>query len=230
MTARQVRLAAHQDSEVRAGLTRVREELGIAVDFPAQVRAEAEEAARLTFPQDRYVDATDVPFVTIDPPESTDLDQAVHVQRAAMGGFRVRYAIADVAAFVVPGAAIDRESRARGMTLYAPDERVLLHPAVLSEGAASLLPGQVRPAALWDLRVDGDGAVTNVHVQRALVRSRAKLSYQEVQAALDAGTADDVVTGLREVGLRRQEQEQLRGGVDRRCPSRSWRLPTMAGG
>ena len=87
-------------------------------------------------------------MITIDPAGSRDLDQAMHLTRSG-SGFLISYAIADVAAFVTPGGPIDLEAHRRGMTLYAPDRRIPLHPPVLSEGAASLLPDQLRPALLW---------------------------------------------------------------------------------
>ena len=89
-------------------------------------------------------------FVTVDPPGSRDLDQAMHLSRRN-SGYRVRYAIADVASFVRPGGAIDQEAIRRVETLYSPDTRTPLHPPVLSEGAASLLPGQTRPALIWTI-------------------------------------------------------------------------------
>ena len=70
---------------------------------------------------------------------------------------------------------------------YGADSTIPLHPTVLSEDAGSLLPGQVRPALLWTVTMDGDGERTDTRVERALVRSRAKLDYDEVQAALDDG-------------------------------------------
>ena len=99
-------------------------------------------------------DATDLPLVTVDPPGSRDLDQALHLAARPGGGFRVSYAIADVAAFVRPGGAVDAEARQRTQTLYSPDLRTPLHPPVLGEGAASLLPDQVRPAVLWRIDLD----------------------------------------------------------------------------
>src|SRR5581483_10869513 len=102
---------------------------------------------------------------TIDPAGSRDLDQALHLERTA-GGFRFHYAIADVAAFVTPGSQLDEETRRRGETLYFPDVRVPLHPAVLSEDAASLLPGQLRPAVLWTIDLDRTGEVASVDVGR----------------------------------------------------------------
>ncbi|NEE23774.1 RNB domain-containing ribonuclease, partial [Streptomyces sp. SID7499] len=102
--------------------------------------AEAAEAARAP-DLSAHEDATDLPFLTIDPPGSTDLDQAMHLERRRDGrGYRVHYAIADVAAFLRPGGALDAEAHRRVTTLYFPDDRIPLHPPVLSEGAASLLP------------------------------------------------------------------------------------------
>ncbi|HZB51610.1 MAG TPA: RNB domain-containing ribonuclease, partial [Mycobacteriales bacterium] len=103
----------------------VRAELEVPADFPPDVLAEAAEAAAA--PVLPEADATDIPLVTVDPPGSRDLDQALHL--AARGdGFRVSYAIADVAAFVRPGGAVDGEARRRAETLYGPDLRTPLHP------------------------------------------------------------------------------------------------------
>src|SRR5262249_43092271 len=138
-------------------------------------------------------DATDIPFVTVDPAGSRDLDQAVHIGQTGDGGYLVSYAIADVAAFVRPGSALDAEAMRRGETLSFPDERVLRHPQVLSEGAASLLPGELRPAVLWQITLDATGNPTNVDVRRARVRSRQQLDYVGLQEATDAGSAPDAV-------------------------------------
>lgn len=193
-----------------AAFDALRAELELPAGFPADVLTEAEAARR--DPDLPTTDRTDVELVTIDPPGATDLDQALHVERRG-SAFRVRYAIADVPAFVRPGGRIDAEARRRGQTMYAPDAKVPLHPPVLSEGAASLLPGQVTPAFLWTLDVDDAGATTAVHLERALVRSRARLDYEGVQRSVDAGTADEVLLGLRDVGLLRIEQERARGGA-----------------
>lgn len=184
---------------VRAPLSfdAVRAELEVPADFPAEVLAEAADAA--ANPRLPEEDATDIPLVTVDPPGSRDLDQAVHL--AARGdGFRVTYAIADVAAFVRPGGAVDAEARRRAETLYSPDLRTPLHPPVLSEEAASLLPDAVRPSVLWRIDLDSAGEVVAVDVRRALVRSRAQLSYPELQAAVDQGTAPESVALLQQVG------------------------------
>jgi exoribonuclease R len=176
----------------------VRAELEVPAEFPADVLAEAQRAA--AEPVLPVEDATDIPFVTVDPPGSRDLDQALHLAARPAGGFRVSYAIADVAAFVRPGGAVDAEARTRTQTLYSPDLRTPLHPPVLGEGAASLLPGQLRPAVLWRIDLSAEGEVTAVDVRRALVRSRAQLDYPGLQAAVDAGTPPEPVAALAAVG------------------------------
>ena len=92
-------------------------------------------------------DATHLPLVTIDPEGARDIDQAVHLESSPQGQ-RIYYAIADVGAHVVPGGALDRDTRDRVETIYCPDKRVGLHPPQMSEGFASLLPGQRTKAVL----------------------------------------------------------------------------------
>ncbi|HWI03659.1 MAG TPA: RNB domain-containing ribonuclease, partial [Acidimicrobiales bacterium] len=188
----------------------LRDELGIVEAFPPEVLAEAESAARA--PRMPDLDRTDLALFTLDPEGSRDLDQAVAVERRPPG-YRVHYAIADVAAFVTAGGALDAEANRRGVTMYAPDRNVPLHPEVLSAGAASLLPGQVRPALLWTFDLDGDGQLVATGLCRARVRSRRQLAYPEAQAALDAGAGDEALTLLAEVGRRRQALAAERGAV-----------------
>ncbi len=193
----------------------IRREAQLPDGFPPEVVAEASAASGAAQLPDR--DETAVPFVTVDPPSSMDLDQAMHIERAG-DGFRVRYAIADVPAFVRAGGAVDTEARRRGQTVYCPDERVLLHPKELSEGAASLLPDQVRPAFVWDMTLDADGEGTAVEVFRALVRSVRRYDYAQVQQAVDAGTAEEVLVLLKEVGEKRIALERKRGGASLPMP------------
>jgi exoribonuclease R len=199
MPARRIRVVPA--AALRAGFEAVRRESGVPDAFAPGVEAEAARAAAVT--ADGRV-RVDLPFVTIDPPGSRDLDQALHIERA-VDGHRVRYAIADVGAFVARGGALDRETHLRGVTVYAPDEKAPLHPPVLSEGAASLLPGQWRPVVLWALDLDATGALTTTHVARAQVRSAAQHTYADVPP--------DVAELLREVGERRLALEAARGGV-----------------
>lgn len=185
--------------------------------FPPGVEEEAARvAARGPRPDPDRVDAREVPLVTIDPPGSRDLDQALHVERRG-AGHRVRYAIADVGAFVDPGGAIDAEAWERGVSRYSPDLVTPLHPLALSAGAASLLPGVDRSAVLWTIDLDAHGEIRSSDVRRAMVRSRAQLTYADAQGAVDAGT-DDVLLALSRVGRQRVEREWVRGGVSLELP------------
>lgn len=203
--------------ELAAGFAAIRAELGLPDAFPPEVEDEAQRAAARGPSVEADVDARDLPLVTIDPAGARDLDQAVAIE-ADGDGFVVHYAIADVAAFVSPGGAVDGEARRRGVTVYLPDGRVPLHPPTLSEGAASLLPGEDRQAVLWRIHLDGRGELGTVDVRRARVRSRRALSYPEAQAEIDGGGAEPTLALLREVGLRRQALEQQRGGVSLELP------------
>jgi VacB/RNase II family 3'-5' exoribonuclease len=213
---------------LRAGIDQIQRDLAVSPDFPPEVEAAA--AAAAASPRLPDLDRTDLPFVTIDPPASMDLDQAMHLARHG-DGYTVHYAIADLAAFITPGDPVDVEAHRRGESLYGADSRIPLHPTVLSEGAASLLPGETRPALLWTIELDAAGEATSTHVERALVKSAAKLDYAGVQRQLDAGTAPEMLELLREIGRLRQGIEAKRGGVNLSLPDQEvevtgeeWRL------
>ncbi len=215
-------------SSDRIGFGKVREEFALSPDFPPAVVAEAERAANRSY--DGHKDATDLPLVTIDPPGAMDLDQAMAVERHG-SGFRVHYAIADLGAFVTPGSVLDQEVRRRGQTIYLPDGKIPLHPPVLSEGVASLLPGQITPAALWTLDCDADGELESAHVHRAMVRSQARFDYDTVDAELKNGTAHPSLAALPDIGRLRRERAVERGAVELQLPDQEvepdgdgWRL------
>ena len=136
--SRQVVKVLHADGgRLREGVQQIQAELGVTAEFPAEVLQAAERAVRE--PRLPDLDRTDIPFVTVDPEGSMDLDQALHLERDG-DGYVVHYAIADVAAFVAPGDPVDVEANKRGETLFGADSRVPLHPPAISEDAASLLP------------------------------------------------------------------------------------------
>jgi exoribonuclease R len=204
----------------------IRAEFEVPEEFPPAVLAEAER--RAGEPQLPELDATDVPLVTLDPPGSRDLDQAVHL--AIRGdGYRVSYAIADVGAFVRPGGAVDTEARRRGQTLYSPDKRTPLHPPVLSEGAASLLADQLRPAVLWTIDLDADGEPVRVDLRRARVRSRAQLDYPAVQARVDAGDPPEALALLPVVGDLLERRAADRGAIELGTPDQEVRAAAGGG-
>jgi len=214
-STRVIRIQPSDDSTLDDGVARIVREQRLPTEFPPEVEAAAAQAA--ANPRLPELDRTDIALVTIDPPESMDLDQAMFLERRA-GGYRVYYAIADVAAFVTAGDAIDVEANRRGETLYGATSTIPLHPKSLCEGAASLLPDQLRPSILWTIDLDASGEIAAIDVRRARVRSRGKYNYASVQQAIDAGTAEPIWAVLREIGTLRQQREQARGGVSLALP------------
>lgn len=183
------------------GLGAIRKQYRVPAGFPPDVLTAANIAAAKR-PTD-HADRTTLPFVTLDPASSTDLDQAFHIE-AAGADLILHYAIADVGWFVSDGDPLNREAWQRGTTQYLPDGRAGLYPPVLSEAAASLLPDGPRPAIIFSVRVDPTGAVKLDGAERALVRSVAKLAYDTVRdEALPAG--------FQELSRRIQAAEAARG-------------------
>jgi len=219
------------DKLICQGLEALRTEMEVPTSFPADVIAEAEASAAAgpQIPEGSAAtavsDRTDLAVVTIDPPGSMDLDQAVHVAQTK-NGWRVHYAIADVAAWVKPGGAIDRESQARGFTLYSPDSRAPLHPKAISEDAASLLPDLDRQSLLWTIDLDPSGEIVDANLERAIVKSRAKLSYRDASDRIDSG--DEMLNALKQVGLLREALEVERDAVSLRLASQEV-VPTSTG-
>ncbi len=214
-TTRRILVQPAAEAVLAPGLRDIQAELKLSAAFPPEVEAAAAQAARQ--PRLPALDRTDLPLVTIDPAGSMDLDQALYLERSEQG-YRVYYAIADVAAFVAPGDPIDLEAHRRGESLYGGAGKIPLHPKVLSEDAASLLPGQLRPALLWTVELDPHGESVAIDVRRARVCSRAKLDYVGVQQHIDAGQAEPMWALLREVGELRRQCERARGGISLPLP------------
>lgn len=202
--------------EIASVFEAIRRQAELPIEFPTPVLEEA-AAAQPQNDQPRR-DLRSVPFVTIDPPEAMDLDQAVAFEELAGGAIRLRYAIADLGAFVTPGGEIDEEARRRGTTVYCPDQRIPLHPPILSEGSASLLPGSDRPAVVFEIDVDGDGELIASDVFRATVRSRQRFDYRTVQAAVDIDRPPEPLRLLRRFGEARIARGIERGAVTLRLP------------
>lgn len=185
------------------GLAAIRRQYQVPDAFPAPVLAAAEAAAKRA--PSEHADRTALPFVTLDPASSTDLDQAFAIERSG-GDLLLHYAIADIAWFVDDGDAIDAEAWARGATQYLPDGKAGLYPPVLSEGAASLLPDGPRPATIFTVRIAPDGLAALDGAERAIVKSRAKLAYDAVSDA-------DLPADFAELANRIQAAEAKRGAA-----------------
>lgn len=199
--------------ELAAALAAIPANLGLGAEFAPGVVAEAEAAPSPVIEHD----ATDLDFVTVDPPGATDLDQAFFIERNG-DGFCLHYAISAISRFVQPGGAVDRESRSRGQTVYAPTGRIPLYPAVLSEDRASLLPGVERPAFIYSIWVDAQGKTERFSITLGRIRSRAQFDYEEVQHLIDSGTAPSHLALLRDLGETLIAGEHARGGASLRLP------------
>nr|WP_323013535.1 ribonuclease R [Devosia sp.] len=195
--------------------------LDIPYRFPAAVLREADDAREATLKGRE--DWRALPLVTIDPPDAKDHDDAVHAEADAdpanPGGHIVTVAIADVAAYVRPGTALDREAYLRGNSVYFPDRVVPMLPERISNDLCSLKPGEPRAALAIRMVIGADGAKRGHSVHRVLMRSAAKLSYQQAQAAID-GQPDDTTGPLLEPILKPlwAAYEAMAAARDRRGP------------
>src|SRR5689334_20463938 len=163
---------------------------------PSAVReAEAAQPATLKGREDWR----ELPLVTIDPPDAKDHDDAVHAAPDPdpnnRGGYVVHVAIADVAYYVRPGSALDRDALQRGNSVYFPDRVVPMLPERISNNLCSLVPGEPRGALAVRLVIGADGRKRSHSFHRVLMRSAAKLNYAQAQAAID-GRPDDTTGPL----------------------------------
>ncbi len=188
---------------LRAGLQQIRAQYKVAASFPENVVAAATIAAARV--PNEHDDLTHMPFVTLDPATSVDLDQAFSIERSG-NDLLLHYAIADVAWFVTDGDVIDTEAWRRGTTQYLPDGKAGLYPPQLSEAAASLLPDGPRAAVVFTVRVDPMGGVKLDGAKRAIIRSRAKLGYDSVRDS-------DLPVEFEELSRRIQMAEQARAAA-----------------
>ena len=176
---------------------------GIPDQFPDPVIAEADKAAPVGL-QGRE-DLRDLPLVTIDPIDARDRDDAVYAmaddQPGNPGGHIIWVAIADVAHYVTPGSALDREARRRGNSSYFPDRVVPMLPDILSGDLCSLHEHVDRACLAVRMRIDAHGNKLSHRYVRGLMRSKASLHYAQVQAAID-GQPDDKTAPLLDPVLR----------------------------
>ncbi len=197
---------------------------GIPTEFPAGT---IEEAARLPHAPDhsemqKRRDLTSVPFVTIDGAEAKDFDDAVHVQKDSEG-FKLLVAIADVSHYVHPGSNLDTEAKTRGNSYYFPLSVEPMFPEELSNGLCSLRPHEERLAMVAEIDFDGQGKSKNTRFYSALIKSRKRLTYAQVHAAVEKKDTEER-ENLREIigmldeaaqlASRLMEKRRLRGGLD----------------
>ncbi len=176
---------------------------GIPNSFPEKVIAEADGLK--DFAKAGRTDLTSTPLITIDPADARDHDDAVFAEaddaEDNKGGHKVIVAIADVAAYVRPGSALDQEARFRGNSVYFPDLVVPMLPEKISNDLCSLREKEIRPAIACFLRFDKNGKKLGHSFARITMRSAAKLAYEEAQAAID-GKQSNKTDGLLEPVLK----------------------------
>jgi ribonuclease R len=165
--------------------------------FPPEALAEAERAGPA--PLGNRTDLRQLPLVTIDGSDARDFDDAVWAEADTdpdnPGGWRCVVAIADVAWYTRPGSPLDIEAKKRGNSVYFPDRVVPMLPEALSNGWCSLKPDEDRPCMVARFRIDAAGNLIDHRFERALMRSVARLTYEQIQRARD-GETDDVTGPL----------------------------------
>ncbi len=176
---------------------------GIPEEFSADALAQAAEARPVS--ADGRIDLTGLPLVTIDGEDARDFDDAVWAEPISQPGspdaWHLVVAIADVSWYVRPSDAIDRAAERRGTSVYFPDRVIPMLPEALSNDLCSLRPNENRACVACHLWIDREGNLLRYRFERALMRSAARLTYTQVQSALD-GAADDVCEALLEPVIR----------------------------
>ncbi|TCS62505.1 ribonuclease R [Varunaivibrio sulfuroxidans] len=171
--------------------------------FSIEAVTQAEKAKAA--PLGKREDLRKAPIITIDGADARDFDDGVFAEPdpdpANPGGWKLIVAIADVAWYVRPGDALDRDAYGRGNSVYFPDRVVPMLPEALSNGWCSLRPDGDRPCLCAHMTIDADGALKKHHFTRALIRSHARTTYEQVQGAMD-GAPDETTAPLLEGVIR----------------------------
>lgn len=137
-------------------------------------------------------DLRNVPLVTVDGADSRDFDDAIYAEKKPDGGYHLIVAIADVSYYVRPGSELDKEAYSRGNSYYFPDGVVPMLPEALSNGICSLKPHEDRAVMVYHLDIDKDGNLTDYKINRGLMKSAARITYEELQAAKDGKPSEQL--------------------------------------
>ncbi len=188
LTGRVVDVIAPRDDLHAASITLLRAH-GVPVEWPADVDDAVRTLPDRVDPQRHGAreDVTDIPLVTIDGEDARDFDDAVYCKPRPKGGWRLMVAIADVGHYVKLASALDIEARERGNSVYLPDQVVPMLPEALSNGLCSLRPQEHRLCMVCDMQVSPLGKISSYRFYAALMFSRARLTYTQVAAFIEAG-------------------------------------------
>jgi exoribonuclease-2 len=188
---------------------------GLHTEFPGRVLDHARESAARGFDRDGRRNLDDLETFSIDAPHTCEIDDLLSIESLG-DGHRLGVHIADPAAFVVVDDLVDREALSRGLTHYMPDLHLPMLPPELGQIAASLVPGEQRPALSFLVDLDGAGAITGFEIVSSVVRSSRRLSYEEADALIAAG--DPLFGRLAEMGRLRLAARARGGAVTLRAP------------
>lgn len=228
-----VRLVFADDSEIQGEIRQVIFDLGLPMEFPENVREAARRLPSEVLPKDTeaHTDLTHIPFVTIDGEDAKDFDDAVALVPAQDGKIRAYVAVADVAWYVEADSELDREARARGTSVYFPTCVLPMLPEELSNGLCSLKPNVERLALVVCFDLDANGTVHGHMLFPAVIRSRQRLTYPQVDKVLQGDTtaiADpalrDMVLSLNQIAERMFRQRLENGSLDLEIPEAWFRL------
>ncbi len=186
---------------------------GLRTDFPAPVVEEARRAAARGPRDSPRADLTALETLTIDGPWTVELDDAVSLEPLEAGGVRLGVHIADPAAFVERGGAVDEEALRRAVTYYFPERRLPMLPPILSEDAASLVEGTRRPALSFLVELDLRGEIAGFEIVRSWIRVAERLEYAEADRRIEAGGPRAGLLRALDDVARRREAARLRAGA-----------------
>lgn len=196
---------------------------GIPLHWPADVVASVATVPQYVVESDvkGRTDLRALSFVTIDGEDAKDFDDAVYCEPNPRGGFKLLVAIADVSHYVPIGSALDQEASKRGNSVYFPGKVIPMLPEALSNGICSLNPNVDRLCMIADMAISSDGKITRSRFYRAVIHSKARLTYTQVGQWIEKGEADSahadiwpMIASLHRLFLILQEGRKARGAMD----------------
>jgi ribonuclease R len=205
-------------------------EHGVDPEFPPHVLEAAKGVPTAVQPADLEdrADLRHLPFMTIDPPDARDFDDAVCMEDTGGDTARLHVAVADVSHYVREGDPFDVEAALRCFSCYLPDRAIPMLPRELSSNICSLVPNEERLAMVVSMAIDARGVIGDVDVAASVIRSRARLTYEQAAAMLEhgEGPADQRarVVELRKLADRMRRVRMRRGAIELSLPEVKVRL------
>ena len=216
-----VRVIAHQNQP--ATIESIMKKYKIVADFPATVLQEANKVAtkKITECMHNRVDLRELPIITIDPADARDLDDAISLIDNTDGTMTLGVHIADVSEYVKPGSALDQEAYRRGTSIYFPDRVIPMLPTQLSNGVCSLNPNEPRLTLSVMMTLDKDFNIISYNIQKTLIQTRTRFSYDEVQDILDGKVNHafrDTLLKMAAITQKIEHDRQVRGEITFNVP------------